>query len=139
MGFTPNRTTYLLDFSDIPELDGLEVRARAAALGTFLDMTALAAIGSNPSADDVSSVGDLLTGFAGVLKSWNLEDDDGVAIPATLDGLRALEFPFVFQIIRAWIQATAGVAAPLAPTSNGGGPALAASLQMEPLSGSRAS
>lgn len=144
MGFTPNRTTYRLDFSDVEEAtlgsgDALEVRARSAEMGTFLDMTALAAIGSDPKPEDAAKVGELMAGFAKVLKSWNITDEDESPVPATLAGLRTLEFPFVMQMVRAWIQATAGVAAPLAPTSSGGAAALVASLPMEPSSESRAS
>lgn len=137
MGYQPKRHVYVLEFED-EEFDGLEVRAASAPLGTFLDMTALAKIGSNPNPEDVAKVGDLLIGFAGVLRSWNVEDD-GIPMPPTAESLRKLEFPFVFQIIAAWIKATAGVAAPLGQLSDGGGPSVAASIPMVPLSGSRAS
>lgn len=145
MGYRPGRTTYLLDFSDVPELapadgeDPLEVRARSAPLGTFLDMTALASIGSNPTPADIAKVGDLLLGFATVLKEWNVEDDDGQPVPPTEQGLRSLEFPFVFRIIAAWIKATAGVAAPLGPASSGGEPSEVPLPPMAPLSTSPAS
>ena len=139
MGFTPKRHVYVLEFDD-PDLDGLEVRAVSADLGTFLELTALAEIGDNPSAADIGKVGDLLVGFAKVLRSWNVTDDAGQDVPATVDGLKSLEFPFVFAIVAAWIKATAGVATPLASGSSGGGPSAELStLPVELLSGSLAS
>jgi len=139
VGFTPKRHVYVLEFDD-PGLDGLEVRAVSADLGTFLELTALAEIGDNPSTQDIGKIGELLVGFAKVLRDWNVTDDDGQPVPATAEGLKSLEFGFVFGIIAAWIKATAGVAAPLASASSGGGPSAELStLPVEPLSASLAS
>lgn len=139
MGYTPKRHVYVLEFDD-PDLDGLEVRAVSADLGTFLELTALAEIGDNPSAADIGKIGQLLVGFAKVLREWNVTDDAGRDVPATAEGLKSLEFGFVFGIIAAWIKATAGVAAPLANASSGGGQSAELStLPMEPLSASLAS
>lgn len=139
MGYTPKRHVYVLDFDD-PQYEGLEVRAVSADLGTFLELTSLAEIGDNPSMQDIGKVGDLLIGFAKVLRGWNVTDDQGDPVPPTVDGLRSLEFGFCFAIVAAWIRATAGVAAPLAPGSNGGGPSVDLStLPQEILSESLAS
>lgn len=139
MGYTPNRHVYVLEFDD-PQYEGLEVRAVSADLGTFLDLTALAEIGDDPSPADIGRVGELLSGFAKVLRSWNVLDDQGNDVPPSVDGLKSLEFGFCFAIIAAWIKATAGVAAPLARRSNAGGPSVDLStLPQEVLSGSLAS
>lgn len=137
MGFEFDDPTYVLEFED-GRLEGLEVKAKAQTLGNFLDMTALAAMGDNPSSADMVKVGELLAGFAEVLVEWNVQVK-GEDVPATLDGLRRLKFQDAFKIITAWIKATAGVSAPLEDGSNAGGPSVVPLPPMAPLSTSQAS
>lgn len=149
MGYVPKRATYVLEFDTDDELAGLEVKARGVDLGTFLDLTAMADlstqvaegknVGQGESMRAIRAVGDLLTGFAAVLVSWNVETEAGVPVPADIDGLRSQAFPFVFKIIRAWMSAAAGVSDPLVEPSSSGAPSPVGSLPMEPLSPSLAS
>lgn len=109
MGYVPKRKVYNIKFDDH---EGLEVRATSTSTDAFIRISALA--------EDDHSNGDLImlmTEFATVLKSWNLEeegpDDTRVPVPATLEGLMSLELDFVQEIINGWMEAVAGVPAPL--------------------------
>lgn len=135
MGFEFNRTILVLEFTD-DDMHGLEVKSRAADTGTFLALLRLAGMGVENL--DPAQVEEMLTGFARVLVSWNLEID-GEPIPADLDGLKRLEFANTFRIIAGWIRSTAGVSAPLAQRSSDGAPSEMLSIPMVPLSGNRAS
>jgi len=86
------------------DYEGLEVRAKAPAMGALLGLADLA-----EAADaDARAARKLLEEFAGYLVSWTVEDDDG-PVPATLDGLLSLDTPFVLQVVKAWIDGLAGV------------------------------
>jgi hypothetical protein len=80
---------------------------------------------------------ELLEIVASALVSWNIEEEDGTAVPADFDGLSTLETQFVMEIIAAWSQAVAGVTGPLEKGSTSGGTFPEASLPMEPLSPSQ--
>lgn len=118
---------------DGTEYDGLEVELRGLSLGGWLEITGLG--------DDVdnSAVAEQLRRFADSLISWNLEDEDGHPIPATRESVFNQDQDFMFVLFNAWMDAMAGVAAPLDETSPAGEPSLAASIPMEPLSPSLAS
>jgi hypothetical protein len=145
MGYVRNRV-YRLKFED-PEYEGLEVRARSAPIGRFLDLAGMADAAKASEAKALDDIGELVDGFAQSLVSWNVEDladpdDDNserTPVPATLEGLRSQDFEFVFDIVMAWIGAVADVATPLDRLSKGGLPSVAASIPMEPLSESQAS
>lgn len=137
MGYVRQAKNYRLIFTD-PDLDGLEVVAKSASVATYEHIAGLATreYGSVPTVEDLEEIAALLAAFAEVLVSWNLEEPTGKPgkvrpVPATLDGLKAQDLPFVVAIILAWMQAVAGVSTPLDETSNGGG--LEESLPMEVL------
>jgi hypothetical protein len=144
VGFKAKHKTYKLIFED-EEFEGLEVLARSLPLGSFMDTIgamptpAEALDPSRLTAEQRGAVGDMFAEFARALVSWNLEDDDGEPVPATLDGLQAQDIDFVMRIITAWMDALGGIPAPLAGRSTAGVPSLAGSIPMEPLSASRAS
>jgi hypothetical protein len=50
-----------------------------------------------------------------VLIDWNLEDDNGQAIPATGEGMLTQPFPFAVALIEAWGKAAAEPSTPLVP------------------------
>jgi hypothetical protein len=137
VGFEFSDPTFVLEFED-GSLEGLEVKAKSQTLGAFLDMTALAAIGSNPTPQDMANVGKLLEGFAEVLVDWNVEIG-GKRVEPDLDGLRRLKFADVFKMISAWIKVTASAPGPLGETSSGGSPSEVLLPPMAPLSTSLAS
>lgn len=127
MGWT--RRTLKLVF-EAPEFEGLEVRIRPMTLAQLLDVGRLDK-GNGTNAESI----DRYTPFiADALLSWNVEEDDGTPVPATVDGLRSLDLDTLLALVRAWTDATVGVAPPLEPSSNGGELSLEVSLPMEVLS-----
>jgi hypothetical protein len=138
MGFRPKRTKYRLLFDDDPELDGLEVTARSAELGVFLDLMGLARKDiEQMGAEEVER---LLVRFGELLVDWNVDDPDtGERLPANLTGLRTLEFPLVLSMVNAWVTVLSGAPGPLSRPSSDGEPLEVPSIPMEPLSASQAS
>jgi hypothetical protein len=132
VGYVRKRATYRLAFAD-GEFEGLEVVARSASVEAYQRLADLATreLSSPPSADDLAEIDHLYRAFAGVLVSWNLEEEDGTPVPATYDGLRSQDLPFAVAIVLAWMNAVAGVSRPLEMPSTDG--ALEASLPMEVL------
>ena len=139
-GYVRKRRVYRLQFED-EELDGLVVKVRSASVGRLLEfMRFLAGLsGDDLTADDVEKFAGLFESFADVLQEWNVEDEDGRPVPATLEGVRSQDGDFVMDIMRVWFQAVTQPPAPLPATSSAGGPSAAPPLPMEPLSPSRAS
>jgi len=54
------------------------------------------------------------------LVEWNLEDDDGNPIPATVEGIETLPLDFVLLMVREWSARIGEVPDPLDGTSNDG-------------------
>lgn len=119
-GYKPKRKVFTL--VDFEEHEGLEIVARSANAGQFLEIVSLAsrlenlgdtADESKFSAEDIGAIRKLFTLFGKVLKSWNLkdEDDDGktIDVPPTAEGLLSQDLDFVLNIISAWIDAVGGV------------------------------
>lgn len=127
MGFTPRSTVYTLDFEGT-EYNGLEVKMRATKLGALFGAPELLGIkeridagGSTlPAADDLDRIMDQYRELAEHLVSWNLEIPAGTPVPATLDGLKALEVPLVNVIAQTWRTAMGEVAPPLSGGSSSG-------------------
>lgn len=117
-GFEAPRTIYKLDF-DGTDLEGLEVRMRAGKLGDMLDPTNadLGIDKENPTAEDIKAVRAKFEKVAEHLESWNLVED-GVPVPATVDGLMRQEPSFVGRIFAAWRIAQADISGPLSPNSS---------------------
>jgi hypothetical protein len=139
MGYNPKRKIYKLVFED-EEMAGLEVRVRSFSIGTMLEVGELSDLmGRKITPEDMPRVQKLFSVLAQALVSWNVEDDDGAPVPATLEGLTAQEDTFVFAVLSAWIDAVSGVSAPLPQTSSDGQSSLEASIPMVPLSASQAS
>ncbi len=144
MGFVRATPTYRLVFED-PSLAGLVVRVRSVSTGQLMDVVnaytrllpALTGGGTSLSADDAAGLELLFTSFADALKEWNVEDEDGRAVPADLSGVRTLDLPFTMLLLQEWMQAAGGVPGPL-----GGGSTPGATdgeqemgIPMEPLAG----
>jgi hypothetical protein len=142
MGYVPEQpedTAYRLVFEG--RRAGLEVVARSASIGEYLDIAELAnhEFSSPPTRADVAIMAKLFKAFARVLVSWNVERPDGTEVPATYGGVRAQGLPFVLDLTRAWLDGVAGVAPPLPEPSNDGDSSVAGSIPMEALSSSPAS
>lgn len=124
---------------DGTELDGLEVLAHSVPVGTIFDIVELAAKADEMDAEGVRYMGELFGVFADALVEWNMEEEDGTPIPATLEGIRSLDIGEALALIKAWMQAAAGVSGPLDPGSTDGKPSEVLSLPMEPSSTSHPS
>ncbi len=123
------RFRLVFDTEAMPDMNGLEVIARSVPLGVFMDVTGLDGSAEKRGAKVVEL-------FAGCLVEWNLEEEDGSPVPATLEGLKSQEMGFVAEITKAWMNAIAGVSPPLNGSSPGGAPSLEASLDLAKFSGS---
>ena len=66
-----------------------------------------------------------------VLMGWNLEDADGNPIPADSDGMLAIPLQLTNLVVQHWVEAVAGVPAPLSETSGDINTLAAASTAME--------
>ncbi|MGH7179199.1 MAG: hypothetical protein ACREJC_17610 [Tepidisphaeraceae bacterium] len=141
-GYTPEKTIYKLVFDD---MEGLVVRARSATIGEITEFNHLLGFkaaqhvaAGMPVADAEEESKKPLVKFIDFLVDWNVLDDNGDPVPATLAGVSTQEPTFMWKIINAWM--TAGSApAPLEQPSSDGEQSLEASIPMEPLSPSLAS
>ena len=134
-GYRRERTIYKLDF---PEFDGLEVIARGLSTGQMMQLwKANAGAKSKAKEDAAKATEDVLGYFANALVGWNLEgekeDGSWEKVPATLDGIKSQDLPFVLRIVEAWTDAIAGTDAELGKDSGSGETSLAESLPMEAL------
>lgn len=133
-GYVRQRRVYRLRFAD-EDLAGLVVSARSAPVRQFIGLARLAEMqDGSAKPEDMEKVDELLRGFADCLIDWNLQDEDGMPVPATLDGIYSQDVDFVLQIVFAWIEAIAGVSVPLGQPSSDGGRSVAPSIPMEALS-----
>jgi len=132
MGFKRQTTVYDLHFED-PRFEGLEVQAKSLPTGKLMKLMRLSTQIGGKGVDDLASVDELFGGFAAALVSWNLEEEDGTPIPATLDAINDQDFDFVMAVIMAWMEAVAGVPSDLGKDSTSGDPSLEASLPMAPV------
>jgi hypothetical protein len=67
-----------------------------------------------------TEAGALFKQFAAALVEWNLEDENGKAVPATYKGITGLDFDFAVQLATTWMEAVASVGNPLPPPSSNG-------------------
>lgn len=138
MGFTPPRKVFTLDFTGT-ELEGFEVKVASADLNTFLGLLSLADKADAGGKESLDAINSLFEGFARLVRSWNLDDEDGQPVPVGVEGLRTLELGQAMHVIRAWIAAVSDVPAPLDQPSSGTGPLVVELPPMEPLSDRQAS
>ncbi len=143
MGYVRKRTVYRLVWEDDHDLAGLIVQVGALNTGQLVDLTTGAArltdvmAGGAPSAEDAAVMNTMFGAFADSLVGWNLERENGTAVPPTLSGVREQDAQFTLALIGEWMKAAGGVPAPLGGSSTSGGIFPEASLPMEPLSASR--
>ena len=131
MGYVRERRIFKLRFED-EDMEGLEVRAKSMPLGALLEMVKLTDIETrNLSPEDAHKVDRLFQGFSQALISWNLEEPEGVPVPATFEGVKSQDIDFTMKILRAWIQALTSVPDFLAAGSSNGGRSLEPSIPME--------
>jgi hypothetical protein len=127
MGYRRQRKVFLLRFEDEP---GLEVYAYSAPIGVVLGLMDMVPE-DKASLKDGAVIEDLLATFAESLKEWNLEDEDGAPVPATVIGLKTQDLDFVLELILAWVEAVVSVSAPLKKKSSDGDQSPEASIPMD--------
>lgn len=135
-GFRAPRKLYQLVFED-EDLAGLEVIASGLTLGERRDY-----LKNEPDNGDVLLRLDYdIAYFVDHIKSWNLEDEDGNALPIEPESLSALDSGHVRAMLTTWMQRVnraAAVSPDLGKASNDGSttattPSMEASLPMESL------
>lgn len=149
MGFVPQRTAYKLVFED-PKYDGLEVVMTANTVGDVLDdmmggfsgldiqalQDAAKRNDASAMAKHVALIVETTMGayeaFVKCLVRWNIETEDGVAVPTTMEGVKTQDTDLVRDVMTAWRAATTEVPQNLDPGSDNGKPSVEASLPMEP-------
>lgn len=118
------------------EFDGLVVRCRRPTIDDHLAMDQLDSLridaDSTPDAVD-EAIDRAYAVIVGLIREWNLEDEDGQPVPRTTAGLRAQDAVFVAAIVHAIREASTGVPSPLPGGSPNGEPAPEVSLPMDPL------
>lgn len=119
------------------QFDGLEVRMRSISIDQFVELNTLVTSGGKlleESAEAAEARTRMYELLASGIVEWNLDDEAGVPVPATVDGLRAQDAAFVIALAHAWLSAVAGVPAPLGGPSPDGQPSEEPSIPMEVLS-----
>lgn len=99
-GFRRKRKTYKLDFTGT-EYEGLEVKVGGLTTGEYLELVGLSAPGEDGSGETEK----MLQFFSAHLHSWNLQDEEGAAIPPTFDGIKTNDLTMNMFIISAWTDA----------------------------------
>lgn len=124
VGVQVPKRTYVLQFGDAPgdeDLAGVEIKVRPPTVAESLEHHDMSWYRdpTTSEAERTKRLAELYAVFAGRLVSWNL-DDDGVPLPATLDGLHALPQDVGGRILGSWLWETATVPRPLPQDSNTG-------------------
>lgn len=104
MGFRRPQSVVRLPLTG--ELEGLTVHIKALPAGLQLDM-------GERDVDGLSRIQlwrTAMSDFAAVLVSWDLEDENGVPIPATLEGLLSQDLEFGTTLAGAWLDLVNGEA-----------------------------
>jgi hypothetical protein len=139
VGFKVQRKIYNLKFQD-EELAGLEVKAKGLNLGQLLEMMSAKATREAGGEGREEATRFMVHRLIDALVSWNAEDEDtGLPIPQTVDGVLSQDPEFYMAIIDAWTTAMNGVPAPLPETSIDGSTSVEASIPMDVPSSSLAS
>jgi hypothetical protein len=127
MGYRPRHKVFKLVFAD-PEMDGLIVRVRAIRIGEMRELLDLADLDTSYlQPGDAGKASRMFEMFADALISWNVEDDQGSPVPATLEGISAQDGDFIQAIVKEWLNIFK-VAGPLGNGSSDGGRSLEESL-----------
>lgn len=136
MGYRRKATVFNLKFED-PEMDGLVVKARSPSMGEMFDVMNFRTLAFNPERMDEQNaerLRDMFEFFGTFLIEWNLETEQGEAVPCDVSGLLSQDHDFVLAVVMAWLGVVGSVARPLGAKSNGGPPSAVESIPMELLS-----
>jgi hypothetical protein len=102
MGY--RRVPVIHTIDSIPGEDGLVVRMKGIPFGRVRKLLALLDDDSDQAALD-----GIATLFVANLVSWNLEDEGGVPVPASVEGVDDQDFGLVLKMVNAWLDGMTGV------------------------------
>ena len=119
MGYKPKIKGRKLTFSDDDDLAGLEVIVRNPSIGQLMELDGIGDIGDKPSKADLEAI---FRAFASLLKSWNVEAEDGTPVPCTYEGVLSQDPDFMFSIIGA-LKTEVTAPDPTLPAGSGSTPA----------------
>lgn len=125
------RIPTIYTFDQIPDEDGLIVRMKSIRFGKLRRLIALT---DDDSADEMA-IEEIVQLMAESLVSWNLEDENGVPVPANAEGLDDQDLDFIMKIVDAWTSRLTGSDGPgdLGKGSTDGGKFPGQPLTMEAL------
>lgn len=131
MGYRSSRDVYKLVWPEGHDLHGLEIRARSCPIGEMFELNRLSQklTGGKPDMDAFTRVLDI---FAKAIVRWNLEDDNGGAVPPGRAGLNELSTTELIAVVTAWAQTITQVSTPLGRRST---PTGIPEIPMEPSTG----
>ena len=115
MGYRKIPTIHTL--VDLEGEEGLVVRMKAIRIGKLRQM--MKAMSAADDSDD-QTLDELFTLLQEGLVSWNLEDEGGTPIPATMAGIEEQELPLILKIMTAWLEQMTGPSADLGKGSPSG-------------------
>jgi hypothetical protein len=114
MGYRRVPVIYTLD--KIPGEEGLIVRMKTISFGKVRRIIAL----MDDETGDDSVMDEISDQVSKALVSWNLEDEEGDEVPATVEGMEGQDFDLVLKIVNSWLDAITGVSKDLGKDSSSG-------------------
>jgi predicted type IV restriction endonuclease len=115
MGYRKVPTIYSLTFAE-EEYEGFEIRMKGLKVGRIRRL--IKAVDSEDKSTD--SINEILSLFEEGLVSWNLEDEIGVPVPTTREGIEEQDVDFVMDIVSTWLDGMTGTGADLGKGSSSG-------------------
>lgn len=103
MGYRKVPTIYTLN--DLKGEEGLVIRMKAIRIGKLRSLIRIVDAGEEGLAEGLDEIFKLL--HEGLV-SWNLEDEEGVHIPETMESIEEQELPFILSILSAWLENMTG-------------------------------
>lgn len=106
MGYRKIPTIYTLDA--LPEEEGLVVRMKSIRIGKLRKLMRTVSEAEVSDGADEAMLDEMFSLLAEGLISWNLEDENGIPIPADMSGIDQQELPFTLKILKAWLDNMTG-------------------------------
>lgn len=126
------RGALLLKFAD-EQFEGLEIRMKRLPVGDLVMISALAELGKD-IADMQDQLGTLMNSVVSNMISWNMLDEDFIAVPIALGspakeedgeyipstGMYAQDLELILSIVETWISQAAGMSKDMGKASKNG-------------------
>lgn len=128
MGYKKVPVIHTLEFDG--EREGLVVRMKSLKIG---DMRKIVKAMEDDDTDTAALLDVMVQHVAKGLVSWNMEDEDGSPIPATMDEVDQLDFDDLRDIMDKWLEKVSGPGPELGKDSNSGASFPGQPLTMEAL------